>query len=99
MHQRASIHDAMMTLTGKRHMTSEQHVDLSKSRQSRDQADIGKLLEWLDLNDPFTTDSTELRSITSGLTAMPEDNLNCYDAESVGARLQKSLDGCIFKDA
>jgi len=60
MHQRASIHDAMMTLTGKGHMTSEQHVDLSKSRQSGDQADIGKLLEWSDLNDPFTTDSTEL---------------------------------------
>lgn len=47
MHHRAAIHDALCTLTGKTRTTSEQHVELGKTRRQRDEADLEKTIEWL----------------------------------------------------
>ena len=94
MHQFASIHDAMTSLTGRHHETSEQHAELGKSRRNRDERDYIEIFKWLQAHDPFSEDSTyELRSLSTGLTASKDDNINCDRVEEVGQRIQSSLDG------
>ena len=99
MHHRAAIHDAMQFLTNQRRTTSEQHVDLSKSRRLRDACDLQKMLSWFADHDPFSDEIAELRSLSTGLTACDADGINCDDAEKIGAQIQASLDGISYNDA
>lgn len=99
MHRCAGIHDAMTTLTGLKLRTSEQHVELSTSRRLRDSSDLKKLAEWFEGHDPFDAKLTDLRSLSSGLTASEEDRINCDDAENVGQAIHIKLDGVCFENA
>lgn len=49
----ADIHNAMTELTGASRQTSEQHVQLTSSRISRDNKDLATVKEWFDLHIPF----------------------------------------------
>ena len=98
MHRRAGIHDAMSTLTNLKRHTSEQHVELTSSRRERDMKSMWKVLAWFDAHDPFLPMVEELRSLSTGLTALDNDNINCDDAENVGYQLQKKLDGVCFEE-
>ena len=68
MHRSTAIHDAMSTLTERQRKSSEQHLDMTKSRCNRDFADMMKLKEWFNLHEPFDENVPGLRSISSGMT-------------------------------
>lgn len=57
--------------------SSEQHVDLNKSRYIRDFVDINRLLSWLDIHKPFEL-SSNLKSLSTGLIA--DKSINCHQA-------------------
>ncbi|MES9882369.1 MAG: hypothetical protein ABW185_15970 [Sedimenticola sp.] len=92
LHACAAVHDAMSSLTGKQHTTSEQHVDFGKARREHDWKDMVKIMEWFQVHDPFDCEVTQLRSLASGLTASEGDGINCDDTENVGGQLQRSMD-------
>ena len=98
MHRRASVHDAMSSLTTVNRVSSEQHVELGATRKQRDQKDMSSFMLWLQSHNPFDTTSKELRSISCGLTANEGDKINCDDAETVGRKLQEKLDGVCFEN-
>ena len=84
MHRCAGIHNAMGNLTGHRHRKSKQHIELSTSRIKRDNSNLQKLIELFDNHEPFDPDEHLLKSLSSGITASPEDGVNCDEAEEVG---------------
>ena len=97
-HRCSAIHEALSKLTNTVHRTSEQHAELGASRLNRDIKDLEKVIEWFKENSPFDMRHQELRSLESGATATKEDNINCDDAESVGNKIQISLDNKNFGD-
>ena len=52
-HRCANIHDAVTELTGLKHVTSELHVEMSKSRRKTDNETTEKLKEWFIANNPL----------------------------------------------
>ena len=98
MHQCAAVHLAMTQLTGLQHSSSEQHVEMGKSRTHRDSADLMKILHWLEGHNPFTRCDSALTSLSTGLTARNDDGINCDSAEEVGQAIQNQMDGCAFSD-
>ena len=99
MHACASIHNVMTELTHTQHKTSEQHVDLGASRLKRDKADLAKLKDWLARNTPFNEEEPFLKSISTGLPATKENQINCDEAEQVGKAIQRQLDEVPFPRA
>lgn len=89
MHRCASIHNAMSNLTKVLHKTSEQHTELGQSRIKRDNDDLMKIINWFKWHNPFTLDDTSLRSLSMGLTASEENDLNCDDADCVEGPFKK----------
>ena len=89
------IHNAMNELNGAYRKTSEQHVDMSKSRIKRDNDDLATVQNWFDLHEPFDKSKPRLKSLPSGLVGY---ELNCDDAEMVGLTIQCSLDGMCMED-
>ena len=77
MHACASIHDAMTSLTGKKHTTSHQHVEFGTARREHDMRDMSKILDWFHVHDPFDRKLPQLRSLASGLAASDGDGINC----------------------
>ena len=47
MHQCATVHNSMTTLTGVHQKTSEQYTEMGDSRVNRDMLDQKKVLAWL----------------------------------------------------
>jgi hypothetical protein len=82
----------MSTLTGAQHKTSEQHIELGESRIRRDNVDLKKLMSWFNQYNPFTTNDTKLRSLSSGLTASDDDHINYDEPETIGLPMHHSLD-------
>jgi len=53
MHRCADIHNALGELTEAYRKTSEQHIQLTPSRISRDERDLTTIKEWFDVHEPF----------------------------------------------
>ena len=91
-HRCASIHDAVTELTGLKHVTSEQHVEMSKSRRKKDNETTEKLKEWFIANNPFDPCCPELRSLSTRMVATEVDKINCDNVEKVGFQIQQTLE-------
>ena len=98
MHKCASMHQSMSELTGLKQTTSEQHVDMGRTRIKRDFNDLSAMVSWIKSRDPFDMSDITLRSISSGLAATPEDGVNCDDAENIGEAIQICMDNTIFAE-
>ena len=85
----------MTELTGVSRKTSEQHVQLTSSRITRDNKDLETMKEWFDLHIPFNQHEPNLKSLSSGL--IEDSKINCDD-ESVGETIQSKLDNMIMED-
>ena len=96
IHRCADIHNAMTELTGASRKTSEQHVQLTSSRITRDNKDLETMKEWFDLHIPFNQHEPNLKSLSSGLIA--DSKINCDDAEPVGETIQSKRDNMIMED-
>ena len=98
-HKCAEVHEAMTELSGSKHTTSEQHVELGTSRKSRDFIDLVKIIQWLLTFNPFVLTNSNVRYLQSGLSSSKEkDGVNCEDAETFGANIQTKLDNKAFND-
>jgi len=75
-----------------------QHPERGKSRAQRDNLDLLKLLDFLELHNPFLMPDSRLQCLTSGIAATESDNLNCDEAEEVGASIMHCVDGMNFSD-
>ena len=99
MHRCASVHSAMCNLTGMQHRTSEQHIELGKSRMKQDNEDLKKIMQWFEIHNPFDANDSSLKSLSTGLTVSDKIDVNCDEAEKIGHRIQCSLDGITLEDA
>ena len=98
MHHCADVHIGICNLTGLQHRSSEQHVEIGVTRRKRDNDDLRKIYAWFNKHNPFTSNNS-LRSLSSGLTAIENDNMNCDDAESVGKNIHGGLDDACVENA
>ena len=78
------VNVALQEFTGVQFSTSEQHKDMSKTRQERDVSDTEKLIAFLSSRPPFSKDSS-LHSIDTGVCA--SEYVNADVAMSVGLRI------------
>ena len=98
MHRCASVHNAMNVLTGLGTKTNEQHIELSSSRCKRDYDDMAKLSVWFCQHEPFDENVPGLRSLSTGIMATDEDQVNCDLAEKIDLNIHQKLDNIIVAD-
>ena len=60
LHARGEVEQTMRTITKSIRETSEQHVELCRSRCNRDFSNLLSLYKWLDQFDPFETSDVRL---------------------------------------
>ena len=65
----ASIDQAMTDVSAVNMKSSEQHVEMGMSRRSRDYLDCQKILEWLQIRNPFQYEDQNLHSFSLGLVS------------------------------
>ena len=51
-----------------------------------------KILQWFEQHGPFSTELPSLWSLTLGITAAEEDDINCDETEAVGEKIHWALD-------
>ena len=89
----ASMHDAMINLTGIFTKSSEQHIDLRPSRRKQDKEQGLKFTAWLQERNPFGFEDENLHSLSTEIISMArKDSVNCEDAEELGLKIKKELD-------
>ena len=81
---------AMQELTTRSYTTAEQHKELSASRVSRDETDLGKVAEKLASFTPFSADEL-LRNIITGINA--NEDVNVQDLFEIGKDVVQKMDG------
>ena len=65
---------------------------------TRDQEDVEKIFLWLAQHDLFDG-TVKLKLISNGVECHQEgDGINCDEAESIGRKLQESVDNKTFND-
>ena len=65
---------------------------MGMSRRSRDYLDCQKILEWLQIRNPFQYEDQNLHSLFLGLVSDGKDEINCNQAEETGLKIQELLD-------
>jgi hypothetical protein len=90
MSEIARINSAISTLAGLHHVNNE-CVELGGARMVRDKADMQKVREYVTANSPFRfVDASRLISLSTGVSAGPEDGVTCDVADEIGYNLQQS---------
>ena len=64
------------------------HIRRTCARKDRDMSDLNKLLDRFETHNPFVTHSTDLLSLSIGLTTKEGGGVNCDAAKEVGFDLQ-----------
>lgn len=99
MHDCASVHSAITSLTNLEHSsTDNQHSELGESRIKRNGTDLCKVIDWLEVNNPFTCIDKRLHGLSSGIVASESDGVNCDNAEEIGERIMTSIDNLNFNE-
>ena len=87
----AEISDAIEEFTGKKYSTSNQHREMSASRQSRDSEDYNNLICFFHDHNPFNTETEGLRNIVSGVVA--GEFVNVERACAIGNKILTNMEG------
>ena len=82
----------MGSLAQIRHDSGKTHVEVTTSRQKRDDKDLATLTTWFQQRSPLDPTNGSLSSLSTG-HAVSESEINCDVAEAVGSVTQKALDG------
>jgi hypothetical protein len=98
LHKTASVNEAMLLLTKLQTKQCDEHAEMGKSRISRDNTDMNKLLSWFEANDPFLTTDNRLCCLSTGLTATDGDGINCDTADEIGAAIHAQMDNKMLMD-
>ena len=89
----------MSEITDSKHETSEQHIELGKSRVSRDNIDLNKIITWLKNCNPFCPIDPNLRCLHTGMSSIKgHDTINCDNAEDVGQRIHEQINEKNFNE-
>ena len=99
MHQCVAVHNQMTMITGMKHMTSEKHIELDRSRNIKGFKDLLNISNWFEQFNPFSQQQTKLYSLSTGYAAEECDEINCYDNELIGCNIQKDLDRKSIEEA
>ena len=75
---------------------NEVHEDLTKARITRDSKDIQCILDFFGERKPFSKDTVDLRSLSSGVIA--DDSVNVDSAETIGSTILTSMFGKSVSD-
>ena len=95
----AKIHSAVSELTGTETRSSEQHVELGKSRSKLDFLDCKKIYNWLLERNPFMVESPNLHSLSTGLVSVEgQDEVSCDKAEEIGKYIQNSFNNVLYSN-
>jgi hypothetical protein len=86
----ANINESMQIFSGTSFETSEQHKEISSSRQERDCSDTIDLITYLKDRDPFVARSS-LFNIANGMAA--RDGVNVDRAKAIGEEILTSMVG------
>ena len=86
MHRLADIYCAKSSLTGQIHKTREQHVEQRESHIKQDLMDLATFHDWFEDHFP-SINFTELISMENGATVSEELQVNCDEAEQIGAAI------------
>ena len=96
----ASVHHAMIQLSGVLAKSREQHEKIGKSRTIQDYKDFQKFYEWLTDRNPFHIADENLCSLsTTIVSSKDKDHVNCEQAGKVGKTIQHGLDNILFDTA
>ena len=96
----AALHEAVTALSDIRFGTSEQHLEMGATRPSRYYDDCNTFLSCFESRNPFNMDTNDLHSLSTGVVSVKGiDNVNCEDAEAIGARIHKMLDNVNLAEA
>ena len=87
----ADMSESMQKLTGVSFETSDQHKDMSESRQARDIKDTIALISYLIDRDSFTQNTDSLLSIATDMTA--QEGVNAEKARYIGESIMTSMIG------
>ena len=88
----ASMHDAMVNLTGIVTKSSEQHTNLRASRRKQVKEHGLKFTACLQERNPFGFEDENRHSLSTGIISMTsKDSVNCEDAEELGLRNSKRI--------
>ena len=79
----------MQELSTVKNESSEQHKDVSKTRQEQDLKDTRDILKFLVDRDPVGNDKS-LHSISTGVFA--SENVNAYIAKAIGEKMLQSME-------
>ena len=89
----ATVHQTMMELSGVTYRSSEQDVDMGKSRRKHDFQDYKKFKEWLEQHNPYTYVDEHLHSLSSGwISVSGQDEVNCEKSEELGAIIHQAME-------
>ena len=77
--------------------SSDQHVDVTFARVSRDTTDCQKLYDLLVEHSPFITGEQPLMSLSTGI--MDTGEMTCHNAEIIGLEIQLKLDEVPLSEA
>ena len=97
VHECAIIRAALASLAGKDHSASP-HVELGKSRSSRDFQDLGKILHWFLAHNPFDLSDMRLHSLSSGVVATDKDCITYDTADDIGHHIVLKMHDTVFTD-
>ena len=88
----STVRAALSQVTGTERSTPE-HVEVGRSRMSRDVKDRRKVQEYLNVYSPFRfVDTDRLITLSSGVVAGVGDKGNCDCADAIGLEMQKKWD-------
>ena len=84
----------MAQLSGITHKSSQQHIELGSTLWSQDYKNYEKFLIWSQQTNPFSFEDEHLHFLSSGLVSkVSNDQVNCKEAEELGLKINKQLDG------
>uniref|UniRef100_K1QXD6 Uncharacterized protein n=1 Tax=Magallana gigas TaxID=29159 RepID=K1QXD6_MAGGI len=87
----AEYNQGMQTFTDTGYQTSDQHVDMSRSRMEKDNKDGNVLRDFLKDRDPFVLRDKTLLNIETGMIA--DNDANTDAAKSIGEKTIQSIAG------
>ena len=90
------ISQAVESFSGVTAQSSEQHVELSESRQCRDSRDTQTFIQWLVEHPPFECESNNLISLSTGVVG--GETINCDSAVDCGLKAIKNMIGKTFNN-
>ena len=90
----------MKRLDGVNLRLKDQNVDMGAARKSHDYDDCDRFFQWLEVQNPFNIEDAHLHFVSTGIFSVAsKDPVDCENPETIGVRIQESLDKHPFNEA